>query len=95
MDFDTFDRDVFLRDFWQQRPLLIRNPWNDWTNPLDPDELAGLACDDDIESRLITQARPASSNTALLSKNASADSAKSAGRCSSRRSITRCRRSPR
>ena len=57
MDFDTFDRDVFLRDFWQQRPLLIRNPWNDWTNPLDPDELAGLACEDDIESRLITQAR--------------------------------------
>ena len=53
----TFDHTAFLRDFWQQRPLLIRNPWASWTNPLDPDELAGLACDEDIESRLITQAR--------------------------------------
>lgn len=52
-----FDIDAFLADYWQQKPLLIRNPWADWHNPLDPDDLAGLACDDDIESRLITRAR--------------------------------------
>jgi len=49
-----FDRDTFLRDDWQQRPLLIRNPWGSWANPLDPDELAGLACESDVESRLVT-----------------------------------------
>lgn len=52
-----FDVDVFLRDHWQQRPLLIRNPWTEWRNPLDPDDLAGLACEEDIESRLITRPR--------------------------------------
>ena len=49
-----FDRAAFLRDYWQQKPLLIRNPWDQWTNPLEPDELAGLACEDGVESRLIT-----------------------------------------
>jgi 50S ribosomal protein L16 3-hydroxylase len=49
-----FDSEAFLRDVWQQRPLLIRNPWPEWSNPLDPDELAGLACENDVESRLVT-----------------------------------------
>ncbi|KFG88879.1 Cupin 4 family protein [Sphingobium herbicidovorans NBRC 16415] len=49
-----FDIELFLRDYWQQRPLLIRNPWAEWRNPLEPDELAGLACEDAVESRLIT-----------------------------------------
>ncbi len=48
-----FDIALFLRDYWQKKPLLIRNPWARWDNPLDPDELAGLACEDDVESRLI------------------------------------------
>ena len=53
----NFDIDIFLRDYWQKQPLLIRNPWPAWRNPLEPDELAGLACEDDVESRLIVQAR--------------------------------------
>ena len=50
-----FDIDLFLRDYWQKRPLLIRNPWSAWRNPLEPDELAGLSCEEGIESRLITR----------------------------------------
>lgn len=50
-----FEVDRFLRDTWQKKPLLIRNPWSSWSNPLEPDELAGLACEDDIEARLVTQ----------------------------------------
>ncbi len=53
--FANFDADEFLREYWQQKPLLIRNPWPQWANPLDPDELAGLACEPHVESRLITQ----------------------------------------
>ncbi|MCE7796673.1 cupin domain-containing protein [Sphingobium sufflavum] len=56
MQLTDFDTDLFLRDYWQQKPLLIRNPWADWHNPLDPDELAGLACEAGVESRLVTQA---------------------------------------
>jgi len=50
-----FDIDLFLREYWQKKPLLIRNPWDQWTNPLDPDELAGLACEEGVESRLIVR----------------------------------------
>ena len=57
MPFTTFDTDAFLRDHWQKKPLLIRKAWTAWRNPLDPDELAGLACAEDVESRLIVQAR--------------------------------------
>jgi 50S ribosomal protein L16 3-hydroxylase len=57
IQFANFDTAAFLRDVWQKHPLLIRNPWPGWTNPLEPDELAGLACEDDVESRLITQSQ--------------------------------------
>ena len=50
-----FDKESFLRDCWQKRPLLIRNPWKSWRNPVSPDELAGLACEEAIESRLVTR----------------------------------------
>lgn len=56
MRFDHFDIGGFLRDHWQKKPLLIRNPYLSWRNPLEPDELAGLACEADVESRLIVQA---------------------------------------
>lgn len=51
--FTGFDSAAFLRETWQRQPLLIRNPWAAWRNPLDPDELAGLACEPGVESRLI------------------------------------------
>ena len=54
MKFACFDLAHFLSHNWQKQPLLIRNPWENWHNPLEPDELAGLACEDDVESRLVT-----------------------------------------
>jgi 50S ribosomal protein L16 3-hydroxylase len=53
MHLDNFDIDAFLRDHWQKKPLLIRNALPGWANPLEPDELAGLACEDEVESRLV------------------------------------------
>lgn len=57
MNLTNFDTDTFLRDYWQKQPLLIRGAWDAWANPLDPDELAGLACEEEVESRLITLKR--------------------------------------
>lgn len=57
MQFNQFDIDAFLRDYWQKKPCLIRNPWQQWANPLDPDDLAGLACEDEVESRLVINKR--------------------------------------
>jgi 50S ribosomal protein L16 3-hydroxylase len=55
LELSNFDVEGFLREYWQKKPLLIRNPWAAWSNPLQPDELAGLACEAEVESRLITQ----------------------------------------
>ena len=44
---------IFLRDYWQKQPLLIRQGLPGFQNPLAADEIAGLACEDCIESRLI------------------------------------------
>ncbi|HEX6929043.1 MAG TPA: cupin domain-containing protein [Gammaproteobacteria bacterium] len=43
----------FLRSYWQKKPLLIRGALPGFESPLGADELAGLACEDGIESRLI------------------------------------------
>jgi 50S ribosomal protein L16 3-hydroxylase len=43
----------FLRDYWQKRPLLIRQAFPGFQPPLQPDDLAGLACEDGALSRLI------------------------------------------
>ncbi|MGM0553870.1 MAG: JmjC domain-containing protein [Pseudomonadota bacterium] len=44
---------TFLREYWQQRPLLVRGAIPDFDNPLDPDDLAGLAVDPEAGSRLV------------------------------------------
>ena len=43
----------FLRDHWQKHPLVVRAAFPGFVSPLDGDELAGLACDPDIESRIV------------------------------------------
>lgn len=45
---------AFLRDYWQQKPLLIRNAFAKFSSPLSADDLGGLACEDYALSRLIT-----------------------------------------
>ena len=47
--------DIFLRDYWQKKPLLIRNALPDFVSPLDGDELAGLALEEEVESRLVVE----------------------------------------
>jgi 50S ribosomal protein L16 3-hydroxylase len=46
---------AFLRDHWQTRPLLVRGAFPDFVDPLDPDELAGLACEEGVESRIVRE----------------------------------------
>jgi len=53
MEWRDFDPEWFLREVWQRKPLLIRQAFVGWDNPLEPDELAGLACEEGIEARLV------------------------------------------
>jgi len=50
---DGVDPESFLKDYWQKRPLLMRGALSTYDFPLEPDELAGLACEEEIESRLV------------------------------------------
>ncbi|TMP49698.1 cupin domain-containing protein [Pseudoalteromonas sp. S1688] len=45
---------AFLNQYWQKKPLLIKRGFSDFKDPLDANELAGLAMEDSIESRIIT-----------------------------------------
>ncbi len=45
----------FLRDYWQKQPLLVRGAFPAFRDPIDPDELAGLACEDCVESRIVRE----------------------------------------
>ncbi len=47
--------DNFLAEYWQRKPLLIRQAFPGFISPLEADELAGLALEEDIESRLIIE----------------------------------------
>ena len=49
--------DVFLRDYWQKKPLLIRNAFPGFVSPIAPEDLAGLACEDGVLARLIQHDR--------------------------------------
>jgi 50S ribosomal protein L16 3-hydroxylase len=43
----------FLSEYWQKKPLLVRNAFPGFTGLLTPDELAGLACLEEAEARLV------------------------------------------
>ena len=45
----------FMRDYWQKKPLLIRQAIPDFESPIDADELAGLALEEEVETRLVIE----------------------------------------
>lgn len=47
------DKEAFLAHHWQREPLLIRNAIPAFAAPLTAEELAGLAMEDGVESRII------------------------------------------
>jgi 50S ribosomal protein L16 3-hydroxylase len=47
----------FFDEYWQKKPLLIRQAFPGFTGLLTPNELAGLACEEDAQSRLVMHKR--------------------------------------
>jgi 50S ribosomal protein L16 3-hydroxylase len=45
----------FLSDYWQKKPLLIRQAIPNFSGILSPNDLAGLACEDDIQARIVIE----------------------------------------
>ena len=47
--------ETFLRDYWQKKPLLIKNGLPALANLFTPDDIVALACEDDVSARLIQE----------------------------------------
>jgi len=45
----------FLDTYWHTKPLVVRDALPDFHSPLSPEELAGLACEQGVESRIILE----------------------------------------
>ncbi len=46
---------AFLHQYWQKKPLLIKNAIPNFYGLLSPDELAGLACEEEVQSRIVEE----------------------------------------
>jgi 50S ribosomal protein L16 3-hydroxylase len=45
----------FLAEYWQKKPLLIKQAITNFAGLLSPEDLAGLACEDEVQSRIVQQ----------------------------------------
>lgn len=45
----------FLSEYWQRKPLLVRNAWPNFITPVLPSRLKKIACRDDADSRLVLE----------------------------------------
>ncbi len=52
---DDLDAEEFLAEYWQQRPLLMRGALPANIDPVTAEVLAGLACEEEVESRLVLE----------------------------------------
>ena len=45
----------FIKDYWQKKPLVIKQGFQNFTSPISAEELAGLACEEDVHSRIVIE----------------------------------------
>jgi len=51
----NLDINDFLDTYWQKKPTVIKQGFSEFNDPILPDEIAGLAMEEEIESRLVYQ----------------------------------------
>lgn len=47
--------DDFLKNYWQKQPLLVRQAFAGFESPVSAEDLAGLACEEDVHSRIVIE----------------------------------------
>ncbi len=55
IDWGDLTPEIFLKEYWQKKPLLIKQAIANFKGTIAADELAGLAMEQEIESRIIAQ----------------------------------------
>ncbi|GAB3519734.1 ribosomal protein uL16 3-hydroxylase [Photobacterium alginatilyticum] len=51
----TFSFEAFMSEYWQKKPTVIKGGFKDFVDPISPDELAGLAMEEEVDSRYIAK----------------------------------------
>lgn len=51
----NLDWPEFLEKYWQKKPVVIKKAFSNFVDPISPDELAGLAMEPEVDSRLVSQ----------------------------------------
>ena len=46
---------IFLADYWQQQPLVVRQAFPGFQSPISAEQLAGLSCESDVNSRIVIE----------------------------------------
>ncbi|MDO8249727.1 MAG: cupin domain-containing protein, partial [Rhodoferax sp.] len=53
LNLTDFSLEHFMAHYWQQKPVVIRQGFEHFADLISPNELAGLACEEEVESRLV------------------------------------------
>lgn len=68
----------FLERHWQKRPVVLKRGFNNFIDPISPDELAGLAMESEVDWSVI---RMANGRSATVHSKATIISVKLTGHC--------------
>lgn len=52
----SFSLQEFLSEYWQKKPVIIKDGFENFQDPVTPEELAGLTLENDVDSRFISNA---------------------------------------
>jgi 50S ribosomal protein L16 3-hydroxylase len=55
LHFNDISLQTFLDDYWQKKPIVLKQALPHFTSPLSPEELAGLSLEPEVESRIIIE----------------------------------------
>ncbi|MGL1956307.1 MAG: cupin domain-containing protein [Colwellia sp.] len=55
LDLNQMTKQEFLDTYWQKKPVVIRQGFKNFQDPISADEIAGLAMEPQVESRLVHQ----------------------------------------
>lgn len=55
LNFTDISRDTFLAEYWQKKPILLKQALPGFVNTLSAEELAGLSLEPEVESRIVLE----------------------------------------
>lgn len=53
LNLNQMTQQTFLDEYWQKKPVVLRQGFENFSDPIEAEELAGLAMEEQIESRLV------------------------------------------